>query len=81
MKDFDEKIMSFVCAISNAYRDEDKREEFPKLELCNESLTEDFTAMIYALFVLYKEITGEDTDIIGFTYILNRLIFQDIIKG
>lgn len=81
MHSFEEKILVFMSALSNSYKDEDNREEHPKLELKEESLTEDFTAMLYAQFMLYKKITGDDIDILGFTHILNRLAFQDIMKG
>lgn len=80
MDDFNNKVLCFNTALKDMYRDEEQRESeyIPKIELKEESLTEDFTAMIYALFILYKEITGDETDIIGFTHICNRLIFQSL---
>lgn len=80
MGGFDNKILSFMCALSNAYKDEEDREYVPKLEMEGNALTEDFTAMLYAQFMLYKEITGDDTDIIGFTHILNRLALQHVME-
>ena len=50
------------------------------LEMEEKSLTEDFTAMLYAMYMLYMEITGDETDIIGFTHILNRLALQQIME-
>lgn len=36
-----------------------------------------FFAIIQAFFILYKRITGDDKiDMLGFTHILNRLVFQ-----
>lgn len=80
--DFEDKVMYFLCALTDLYKDEDERECFnlTKLEIEEESLTEDFTAILYAVYILYKRITGDDTDVIGFTHICNRLAFQQIEK-
>lgn len=64
------------------YKDEDNKESFflLKLDLNEKDLTEDFTAMIYAMWVLYRKITGEEIDVLGFTHIANRLVFQKFVK-
>ena len=65
MKKHDIKILHFLIALQDCYKDEDERESavIEKLELSNEEL--------------YKRITGDDKiDILGFTHILNRLVFQ-----
>lgn len=80
MSNFDNKILSFMCALSNAYKDEENQECVPKLEMKEDSLTEDFTAMLYAQYMLYRRITEDDTDIIGFTHILNRLALQHVME-
>ncbi|MDR2024041.1 MAG: hypothetical protein LBQ71_12560 [Hungatella sp.] len=79
---FDQKILTFTVALSDMYRDEEEREGsfVSKLDLTEEELTEDFTAMIYAVWVFYKKITGDDVDILGFTHIANRLVFQKFIE-
>lgn len=78
---FENKVLCFMSAIGNAYKDDEEREDFPKLELKNEELTEDFTAMLMAQFMLYQRITGsEEEDIIGFTHVLNRLALQHIME-
>ena len=72
-------ILHFLTALQDCYKDEDERESavIEKLELSNEELTDDFFAIIQAFFILYKRITGDDKiDILGFTHILNRLVFQ-----
>ena len=51
------------------------------LELKNEELTEDFTAMIYAMWATYVNITKESVDVVGFTHIINRLVFPEICGG
>lgn len=39
--------------------------------------TEDFTAMLVAMHLIYQTMTGdEDGDLIGFTHMLNRLAVQ-----
>ncbi len=80
MNKFENKVLCFMSAIGNAYKEDEEREDFPKLELKEEELTEDFTAMLVALSVLYQKITGDDTDLIGFTHILNRLALQHIME-
>ena len=75
------KIATFLAALQDCYRDEEDREiQFiTKLELSDESLTDDFYAMVQAMFTLYRQITGdEDTDLLGFTHIVNRIVVQNI---
>lgn len=78
-KEFDKRVEKFVTALRDLYLDVDEREgaETPKIELKEENLTDDFTAMIIAVHLLYTSITGDDdTDLIGFTHMVNRLVFQ-----
>lgn len=77
--EFDKRIEKFVTALRDLYLDVEEREgaETPKIELEEENFTDDFTAMIIAVHLLYVSITGDyDTDLIGFTHMVNRLIFQ-----
>lgn len=82
MGKFDNKIMVFLAALSDVYKDEGERESFaiPHLDLKENELTEDFTAMVYAVYMMFKQITGDDTDIIGFTHTINRLIVQHLMS-
>lgn len=77
-QEFNERVEKFVTVLRDLYLDEDEREgtEIPKIELNEDDLTDDFTAMIMAVHLLYIAITGNDTDLIGFTHIANRLVFQ-----
>lgn len=79
---FKQKVLHFAAALSDAYKDGDEKESLamPPLELKEESLTEDFTAMIYAMWTMYIRVTGDDIDIIGFTHIVNRLVIQQVMK-
>lgn len=79
---FEQKILSFAVALNDVYKDEDEKESLAMtpLELKEESLTEDFTAMIYAMWAMYVKVTGGDIDIIGFTHIVNRLALQQLLK-
>ena len=82
--EFDKRIEKFVTALRDLYLDVDEREgtEMPKIELKEENLTDDFTAMIIAVHLLYVSITGDDdTDLIGFTHMVNRLVFQWLMKN
>lgn len=82
MNEFERKIFNFTVALQDMYKNEDDREGsiIKKMDLREETLTEDFTAMIYAQWVLYQRITGDDTDIFGFTHLCNRLIFQRLVE-
>lgn len=79
---YEEKVRIFLTALTDCYRDEEEKElsNCRSLELKEEELTEDFTSMIISLHILYKKITGDDVDLIGFTHIINRLAFQYIIE-
>ena len=82
-QEFDKRMKKFATALWDLYSDEEEREgtETPKIELREENLTDDFTAMIMAVHLLYIGITGDDTDLIGFTHIANRLVFQWLLEN
>ena len=79
---FDQKMLHFAVALSDAYKEDDEKEELAlaPLEMKKDELTEDFTAMIYAQWMLYRKVTGDDIDILGFTHVANRLVFQQVLK-
>lgn len=81
-QEFNERVEKFVTVLRDLYLDEEEREgtEIPKIELNEDDLTDDFTAMIMAVHLLYIGITGDDTDLIGFTHIANRLVFQWLLE-
>lgn len=82
MEKFDDKVLHFVTALIDVYKNEEEKEStgLIPLELKNEELTEDFTAMIYAMWATYVNITKESVDVIGFTHIINRLVFQKFVE-
>lgn len=82
MKTTEEKAMQFLTALMDVYRDEDNREldAFTALELCDD-FTGDFTAMLIALHVMVKQLTGYDGDIIDFTHMLNKLAVQYVMEN
>ena len=78
---FERKIAIFTQLLMDAYRDEDERGMFgEELKINSESITEDVTAIIYAVYIFVSEVTGEDEDIIGFTHMMNRLVFQNLLE-
>lgn len=81
-KPFDQKMLHFAVALSDAYKEDDEKEglALAPLEMKKDELTEDFTAMIYAQWMLYRKVTGDDIDILGFTHVANRLVFQQVLK-
>lgn len=82
MEKFDDKVLHFVTALIDVYKNEEEKEStgLIPLELKNEELTEDFTAMIYAMWATYVNITKESVDVVGFTHIINRLVFQKFVE-
>lgn len=79
---FDQKMLHFAVALSDAYKEDDEKDglALAPLEMKKDELTEDFTAMIYAQWMLYRKVTGDDIDILGFTHVANRLVFQQVLK-
>lgn len=75
-----EKAINFYNAITNVYRDEENQRVLQEMKLSNEDLTEDFIALILALNIFYDNATGEQTEIIDFTHILNRLAVQHLLE-
>ena len=76
---FNDKILTFLTLIKNAYRSEENQEYTQQMTLDNENLTEDFTAMVFALNVFFNKVTGRDIDVIDFTHLMNKLAFQHLI--
>ena len=76
-----EKIMNFITTITNAYRAEENQEPVQQMQLTNDNLTEDFTAMVYALHTFFNEVTGQEIDIIDFTHLLNKLVIQNLLEN
>jgi len=78
-----QKALAFTAAMLDVYRDEESREldAFGKAEI-SEDVTEDFTAMMLAMRFMYERMTGdEESDIIDFTHILNKLAVQYILDS
>ncbi len=76
--DFNAKILNFFTAITSVYRSEENQGFVQQMNLDNENLTEDFTAIVFALKVFFSEVTEQDIDIIDFTHLLNKLVFQHL---
>ncbi len=79
MEKVQEKALQFLTALSDVYRDEDNREleAFGKMRF-SEDVTDDFTAMLLAMKAIFDRVTEDDSDLIDFTHILNKLAFQYI---
>lgn len=82
MENIKEKAMHFLAALSDVYRDEESREleMFSAIKLSND-VTEDFTAMLIAMNVLFDRIIGGDGDLIDFTHVLNKLAVQYVMEA
>ena len=77
---FNNKVLVFIDMITNAYRSEDNQEFTQQLKLDDENLTEDFTAMVFALKLFFEKVTGNTMDVIDFTHLLNKLVFQHLME-
>jgi hypothetical protein len=77
----EEKTMRFMTALTDVYRDEESRELalFSPAEL-GEDVTEDFTAMLLAMKIIFVKLTGSDSDLIDFTHLLNKVAVQYVIE-
>lgn len=83
MTKIEEKAMAFATALTDVYRDEENRElEAVRKMKLSEDVTEDFTAMLIAMRMIFMKITRtKDSDIIDFTHILNKLAVQYVMEG
>ena len=81
MNKIEEKALRFLTALQDVYRDEENREleAFDKMKF-SEDVTEDFTAMLLALKVVFDMVCGDETDLIDFTHILNKMAVQYIME-
>ena len=81
MTGVENKALQFMAALADVYRDEDDRElyAFSKMEM-SENVTEDFTAMLVAMSILFDRVSGFDGDLIDFTHILNKLAVQYVLE-
>lgn len=82
MDKFENKVLHFVSALTDVYREGEAKEStaLPELDFAEEELTEDFTAMIYAMWGMYCNITDDDIDVFGFTHVMNRLVLQKLME-
>lgn len=78
----EKKAMHFIAALSDVYRDEESRElqAYSAIEF-SDDVTEDFTAMLIAMNLIFDRITGHEGDLIDFTHVLNKLAVQHIMDG
>ena len=77
-----DKAIHFLTAIMDVYRDEEKRElEMLSSLKFSDDVTEDFTAMLLAMKVVFDRVTGGDMDIIDFTHVLNKLAVQYVMEN
>ena len=77
----EEKVVHFLTAIADVYRDEEHRElkAFPQMKMTDD-FTEDFTAMLIGIHFICERLTGYDVDLIDFTHMLNKLAIQHIME-
>lgn len=71
----EQKILVFLSNLCNSYKDEEDKDP-ASIDFKPDEITEDFTAMLMAMYMQYKRMTDSDDDLIGFTHLLNRLAMQ-----
>lgn len=77
-KSFCDKVECFVKSLYNAYKDADQLLTFPRLDMPAE-MSDDFAAILYALFALDQNMTGGEDNIIDFVNVLNCLAIDYIL--
>ena len=78
----EEKAIHFITALTDVYQEEESREldAFSKLEL-TDNATDDITAMLVAFHFVVQRLTDFDGDLIDFTHVLNKLVFQHLMRS
>ncbi|MBN1076997.1 hypothetical protein ACTFIN_01700 [Clostridium cagae] len=76
-KNFESLLINVYSNLNNIFREDDDIE--PVIPVKVEDVNEEFfTAELIAMFMQFKNLTGQEIDIIDFTHILNKLAFQYI---
>ncbi|NFI05943.1 hypothetical protein FC959_16545 [Clostridium botulinum] len=76
-KNFESLLINVYSNLNNIFREDDDIE--PVMPVKVEDVNEEFfTAELMAMFMQFKNLTGQEIDIIDFTHILNKLAFQYI---
>lgn len=78
-----DKSVLFLAALKDVYRDEEKREldDLGKLEFPEDAdFTGDMTAMVVAMAALCQAVTGWEGDLIDFTLLLSKLMYQYLME-
>ncbi|MBY7008496.1 hypothetical protein FDC58_09850 [Clostridium botulinum] len=76
-KNFESLLINVYSNLNNIFREDDDIE--PVMPVNIEDVNEEFfTAELIAMFMQFKNLTGQEIDIIDFTHILNKLAFQYI---
>ena len=75
---FEDKVLNFMLVLANVYKAEENQDLIRTMELNDENLTEDFTALLFATNVVFNQITGRKIDVIDFTHLLNKLAVQHL---
>lgn len=80
----EEKARAFQLAMSDLYNDPEHRnpENYIKLDAEDgQDMTEDFLAMIIAMYYLYRMFSdGGKEDLLGFTHLLNRIAVNYLLE-
>lgn len=70
---FEYKVEAFLNALGGLYTKDKEGENKYHIEITDENMAEDFTAMLYAMEILHKTVTESDGDLFDFIAILNKL--------
>lgn len=79
----EEKARAFQLAMSDLYNDPEHRnpENYIKLDAEDgQDMTEDFLAMIIAMYYLYRMFSDGGEDLLGFTHTLNRIAVKYLLE-
>lgn len=75
---FETKVFNFFNAIQNVYKSEEDRHDIQQMELDDENISEDITALVFATTVFMAKVTGQEIDVFECLYVMNRLALQQV---
>ena len=75
---FETKVFNFFNAIQNVYKSEEDRHNIQQMELDDENISEDITALVFAITVFMAKVIGEEMDVFDCIAVINKLAVQQV---
>ncbi len=75
---FETKVFNFFNAILNVYKSEEDRHDIQQMELDGENLSEDITALVFAINGFMAKVIEEEMDVFDCIAVINKLAVQQV---